>query len=80
MFKCPECDHKAINLSSERQCKNVYRRYYQCTNTACGHRFRTTESFDHTISPPTEKYESLVLECLQKMPQDERQTLLASIE
>lgn len=79
MLHCNECDSKAIVRSSEKISSEVVRKYYQCTNIHCGHTFRSTESFDHTISPPAGKNQQLVLGLLMQMPEQDRQEIFKRI-
>ena len=73
---CRECSSKAIVQSSDRISAEVLRKYYQCSNVFCGHTFRCTESFDHTISPPAGKNQQLVFGMLMDMPEADRKALI----
>ncbi|WP_157368956.1 ogr/Delta-like zinc finger family protein [Algicola sagamiensis] len=73
---CNECDSKATVTSTNKISKLVTHLYCQCTNVYCGHTFRLSQSFDHTISPPAGKHEQLVLGLLQDLPSDKRKEII----
>lgn len=73
---CNHCDNKAVVTSSNKISNLVTHLYAQCQNVHCGHTFRLSQSFDHTISPPAGKHEQLVLGLLQDLPPEQRQSIL----
>lgn len=76
MLQCRECESKAVVKSVERISDIVMRRYYQCTNVMCGHTFRTSESFDHTISPPAGRNQQMLLGLFYSMPEEDQKDLI----
>lgn len=73
---CTECDEKAVVTSSNKVSKQVTHLYCQCQNVHCGHTFRLSQSFDHTISPPAGKHEQLVLGLLRDLPSEQRDKII----
>ena len=75
-IKCRECNNKAVISSSKYITKEVTRLYCQCQNVSCGHTFRLTQSFDHTITPPAGTNEQLLLQIINDMAPEKRANLL----
>ena len=76
---CNECESKGVVQSSKKITSLVTHEYCQCTNVHCGHTWRQTRSFDHTITPPAGTNNQLVLELLQTMPPEQRQAIVQQV-
>ena len=54
MMHCPFCKCPAHTRTSRYLSETVKQVYYQCTNILCSATFRTMESVDSVIRPPSE--------------------------
>ena len=53
MMHCPFCKCPAHTRTSRYLSETVKQLYYQCTNVMCSATFRTMESVDSVIQPPS---------------------------
>ncbi|MBJ9085827.1 MULTISPECIES: ogr/Delta-like zinc finger family protein [Citrobacter] len=53
MMHCPFCKSPAHTRTSRYLSETVKQLYYQCTNILCSATFRTMESVDSVIQPPS---------------------------
>ncbi|HEY4438271.1 MAG TPA: ogr/Delta-like zinc finger family protein [Lelliottia sp.] len=53
MMHCPFCQCPAHTRTSRYLSGTVKQIYYQCTNVLCSATFRTVESVDKVIQPPS---------------------------
>jgi len=74
--RCNECDHKANVTTTKVISKLVTHLYCQCTNVHCGHTFRLSQSFDHTICPPVGTNEQLLLSLIQSLAPEKKLDIL----
>ena len=76
---CNACSSKATITSSKVITTSVTHLYCQCKNIHCGHTFRMSQSFDHTICPPAGTQEQMILAFMQNMAPEKRKSLLAEL-
>ncbi len=79
-LSCKECHNKAVVASSKKITDLVTHQYCQCTNVKCGHTWRQSVCFDHTITSPAGTNHQLILSLLQNMPQDQVKSIVNQVQ
>ncbi|WP_296059569.1 ogr/Delta-like zinc finger family protein [uncultured Amphritea sp.] len=77
-IQCKDCGYKARISHSVPMGENpgdIRDLYCQCMDVECGHTFVMKLAFSHTINPPAQSHEQMLLQRLRRLPPAEQQRL-----
>lgn len=71
-IRCPACGENATIRKSNRKHVLISDLYCSCNNPECGHRFVSTLSFSHSLSPSAVRHGRLINDLMQSIAPSER--------
>lgn len=69
---CTECGGKAVIHSRKQQTNEVADLYCSCRDPLCGHTFKMTLAFSHTISPSAKTSKKMLADLIASLPRNEQ--------
>lgn len=76
---CTACDHKGRISSREEITRGYVKLYCQCLNAKCGHTWVSELTFKHTLRPPAQHSDTLLVERIRSLPAEQQQQLLLQL-
>ena len=78
--KCKFCGSKSRITSSDRISSEFSRLYCQCNDVRnCGHSFVMELGFSHSLTPPMNVVDQMVVERVRNMSSEQQQELFGSL-
>ena len=72
---CTACDHKGRISSREEITRGYVKLYCQCLDAKCGHTWVSELTFKHSLRPPTQRLETLLVERIRNLPAEQQKEL-----
>lgn len=76
---CTACDHKGRISSREEITRGYVKLYCQCLDAQCGHTWVSELTFKHSLRPPGQRIDTLLLERIRSLPAEQQQELFLQV-
>lgn len=74
---CRHCGNEAYQVSSSKISADIFHQYFRCKDMInCGHTWRATLSYDHSLQPPLHIIDQLLIDRLSRLPAAQQMDLL----
>ena len=78
-ISCTACGHKG-RIDSRNEITPRYAKLYcQCLNAECGHTWVSELTFKHTLQPPAQRQDTLLIDRILSLPLERKQALLQEL-
>lgn len=76
---CAACDHKGRISSREEITRNYVKLYCQCLDAQCGHTWVSELTFKHSLRPPAQRLDTLLVERIRNLSAEQQQELFLQV-
>lgn len=78
-ISCTACSHKG-RINSRNEITPQYAKLYcQCLNAECGHTWVSELTFKHTLQPPAQRQDTLLIDRILSLPLERKEALLQEL-
>lgn len=78
-ISCTACSHKGRISSRDEITPQYVKLYCQCLNAKCGHTWVSELTFKHTLQPPAQRQDTLLIDRILSLPLERKQALLQEL-
>ncbi|PWB34715.1 transcriptional regulator [Pseudomonas sp. SDI] len=78
-ISCTACTHKGRISSRDEITPQYVKLYCQCLNAECGHTWVSELTFKHTLRPPAQRHDTLLMDCIRSLPPERQKALLLEL-
>ena len=76
---CTACDHKGRISSREEITRGYVKLYCQCLDAQCGHTWVSEFTFKHSLRPPAQRLDTLLVERIRNLSAEQQQELFLQV-
>lgn len=76
---CAACDHKGRIGSREEITRRYVKLYCQCLDPQCGHTWVSELTFKHSLQPPAQQLDTLLVERIRNLSPAQQQELFLQV-